>query len=77
MSKYGMLVWIVCVTDSFLLGLKIQSVTHDSIEDARTALQLYLRYREIELKGNVTATLKELYEVGERLQWQVPLGNDT
>jgi PAB-dependent poly(A)-specific ribonuclease subunit 2 len=65
------------VTDSFLLGLKIQSVTHDSIEDARTALQLYLRYREIELKGNVTATLKELYEVGERLQWQVPLGNDT
>lgn len=59
------------------LGLKIQSVTHDSIEDARTALQLYQRYREIELKGNVTATLKELYEVGERLQWQVPLSIDT
>lgn len=61
----------------FLLGLKIQSVTHDSIEDARTALQLYQRYREIEVKDNVTATLKELYEVGERLQWQVPVGNDT
>jgi PAB-dependent poly(A)-specific ribonuclease subunit 2 len=65
------------VINSFLLGLKIQSVTHDSIEDARTALQLYQRYREIELKGNVTATLKELYEVGERLQWQVPLSIDT
>lgn len=68
---------MVCMINYFLLGLKIQSVTHDSIEDARTALQLYQRYREIEVKGSVTATLKELYEVGERLQWQVPLGNDT
>lgn len=65
------------IINYFLLGLKIQSVTHDSIEDARTALQLYQRYQEIEVKGNVTATLKELYEVGERLQWQVPLGSDT
>ena len=65
------------IINYFLLGLKIQSVTHDSIEDARTALQLYQRYQEIEIKGNVTATLKELYEVGEELQWQVPLGNDT
>lgn len=68
---------MVCMINYFLLGLKIQSVTHDSIEDARTALQLYHRYQEIEVKGSVTATLKELYEVGERLQWQVPLGNDT
>ena len=68
---------MVYMINYFLLGLKIQSVTHDSIEDARTALQLYQRYREIEVKGNVTATLKELYEVGERLQWQVPLDNDT
>jgi len=68
---------MVYMINYFLLGLKIQSVTHDSIEDARTALQLYQRYREIEVKGNVTAMLKELYEVGERLQWQVPLGNDT
>jgi len=68
---------MVYVINYFLLGLKIQSVTHDSIEDARTALQLYQRYRKIEVKGNVTATLKELYEVGERLQWQVPVGNDT
>lgn len=68
---------MVCMINYFLLGLKIQSVTHDSIEDARTALQLYQCYREIEVKGNVTATLKELYEVGERLQWQVPVGNDT
>jgi PAB-dependent poly(A)-specific ribonuclease subunit 2 len=72
-----MLVWITYVINCFLLGLKIQSVTHDSIEDARTALQLYHRYQEIELKGNLTATLKELYEVGERLQWKVPLSNDT
>ncbi|KAJ4434124.1 hypothetical protein ANN_16444 [Periplaneta americana] len=45
------------------LGLKIQSVTHDSIEDARTALQLYQRYQQMEMEGSVNATLKELYEV--------------
>jgi PAB-dependent poly(A)-specific ribonuclease subunit 2 len=51
---------------------KIQSVTHDSIEDAKSALQLYQHYQKLEASGGVSAALKELYQAGKRMQWKVP-----
>ncbi|XP_034247710.1 PAN2-PAN3 deadenylation complex catalytic subunit PAN2 isoform X2 [Thrips palmi] len=54
------------------LGMKIQSVTHDSVEDARAALQLYKKYKEIDAQGKLKDTLIDLYRVGNQHQWKVP-----
>jgi PAB-dependent poly(A)-specific ribonuclease subunit 2 len=54
------------------LGVKIQSVTHDSIEDARTALHLYHEYLKLKDEGILRESLEKLYETGKSLSWVVP-----
>ncbi|XP_075708229.1 PAN2-PAN3 deadenylation complex catalytic subunit PAN2 isoform X2 [Rhinoderma darwinii] len=60
----------------YFLDLKIQGETHDSIEDARTALQLYRKYLELSRNGkepdNFRKVLKCLYEKGRKMDWKVP-----
>lgn len=55
--------------------LNIQGETHDSIEDARTALALYRKYLKLSRGGGnyeVRKVLKGLYEKGRKLDWKVP-----
>ncbi|KAG8452458.1 hypothetical protein GDO86_004299 [Hymenochirus boettgeri] len=64
----------------YFLDLKIQGETHDSIEDARTALQLYRKYLELSRNGsepeNFRKVLKGLYEKGRKMDWKVPEPED-
>ena len=54
------------------LGKKIQGVTHDSIEDAVTALQLYKKYLQIKAQDRLSESLNALYDRGKECNWKVP-----
>lgn len=49
----------------FVLGENIQAETHDSIEDAGSALRLYKAYHEFEENGTFDEKLEELYREGK------------
>ena len=55
---------------SFLLNEEIQSQTHDSIEDANTAMKVYKKYSELVEKGTFKATLDKIYLDGQRRDWK-------
>lgn len=50
----------------YILGEHIQTDTHDSIEDARTALRLYNAYHEFEAQGKFDQILEEIYREGRQ-----------
>ncbi|EPQ58579.1 hypothetical protein GLOTRDRAFT_35919 [Gloeophyllum trabeum ATCC 11539] len=50
----------------FVLQENIQTETHDSIEDARTALRLYKAYHRFEEEGTFDQKLEELYREGKK-----------
>lgn len=50
----------------FVLHENIQQVTHDSIEDARTALKLYKAFQQFEEEGTLDQKLEEIYREGKQ-----------
>ena len=55
-----------------VLSLEIQKLSHDSIEDARTALRLYKKFLEYEDAGVYEHILNNLQVEGARLNFKVP-----
>ncbi|KAL8812238.1 MAG: hypothetical protein Q9200_001179 [Gallowayella weberi] len=56
----------------YLLKENIQSETHDSIEDAFTALKLWRKYQEFENAGILEKMIDEIYTTGRKLNYKVP-----
>jgi len=56
---------------SLLLDIDIQKETHDSIEDARTALLLYKKYPELSNLHIFDEVLQLIYEIGGNCNWRV------
>ncbi|TKA57450.1 hypothetical protein B0A53_00679 [Rhodotorula sp. CCFEE 5036] len=56
-----------------VLHSSIQADTHDSIEDARTALQLYEHYQRLEAEGTWEDTLEEIYREGKQTNFKAPV----
>jgi len=57
----------------FVLHENIQTDTHDSIEDARSALKLYKAYQDFEEQGIFDEKLDELYREGPKHHWKPPV----
>lgn len=60
----------------YLLKEDIQLETHDSIEDARTALKLYRKYLEFDDAGILEAMLEDIYKAGRATNFKPPRKDD-
>ena len=60
----------------FLLHEDIQTGTHDSVEDARTALKLWRKYEHYVEAGVLDSVLNDVYKRGRELGFKAP-GNST
>lgn len=56
----------------YLLREDIQLETHDSIEDARTALKLYKKYLEFSDAGIIETILQDIYRTGREMNFKPP-----
>ncbi len=54
----------------YVLKQDIQGETHDSVEDARVALQLYDHHKMCKADGTLNRTINRLYEYGNRVDFK-------
>jgi PAB-dependent poly(A)-specific ribonuclease subunit 2 len=58
---------------NYLLGRDMQQDTHDSVEDAKIAYEIYLIALRLISQGRFNQVLDDIYEYGRRNEWRLGL----
>ncbi|CAB9506151.1 PAN2-PAN3 deadenylation complex catalytic subunit PAN2 [Seminavis robusta] len=56
---------------NYILGRDMQRDTHDSVEDALAAFEIYVKAQQLQENGQFDKVLKELYEYGRKTDWKL------
>ena len=56
---------------NYILGRDMQRDTHDSVEDALAAYEIYLKALELKEKGTFGKVLIDLYDFGRKTDWKL------
>jgi PAB-dependent poly(A)-specific ribonuclease subunit 2 len=56
---------------NYILKRDMQQDTHDSVEDALAAYELYLKACELKEEGKFDMVLSDLYEYGRKTDWKL------
>lgn len=59
---------------NYVLGRDMQQDTHDSVEDARAAFELYRKALEWKKDGVWEQRLQDMYSYGEKTSWKIGVG---
>ena len=59
-----------------ILGRDMQRDTHDSVEDALAAYEIYLKALELKESGTFGKVLNNLYEFGGKTDWKLGVVNE-
>jgi len=54
-----------------LLGRDMQQDSHDSIEDARVAYEVYLKAVDLKKRGVFDQILSQIYDLGRQTEWKI------
>ena len=54
-----------------LLGKQIQQDTHDSVEDAKIAYEIYLSALRLKRQGIFQKVLGDVYQYGRKTEWRL------
>jgi PAB-dependent poly(A)-specific ribonuclease subunit 2 len=61
---------------NYILGRDMQQDTHDSLEDAMAAYEIYMKALELKKTGKFKKVLNELYEHGRKTDWKLGVDAD-